>query len=271
MNDSNLRPTLIVFAGPNGSGKSSNTEEVKRICGSYPDLYINADEIALEKGLDAYAAAREAEKRRVEALANNISFSMETVMSSPAKIELMRKAKSLGYHVHLEFVLTQDPALNVMRVQNRVRKGGHDVPAEKIVARYERSVALLPQAMEIADTARILNNSLDNPKVIAKKSMDGKITVLPLPAPSKWNVDNIQELVGIRETPPAGNVTRTVSDPLGWLDTVDGSKLVSEAEKAMRDIEGKGQGPVETQEQDSGTRNDAGEYDFDGSGTNRPG
>lgn len=273
MEDKKERPILIIFAGPNGSGKSSNTEKVRKRCKSFPNLYINADDIAAARGLDAYAAAMEAEKQRQEALTNGLSFVMETVMSSPEKIKLMREARDLGYYVHLEYVVTQDPFINLGRVKNRVAQGGHNVPGDKILSRYERSRALLPEALDVVTSANVMNNSLDNPVCIAEKKKDGTFEVFPQDPPSKWSANSIRELIGIRETPPAGNVTRTVSDPLGWLDTVDGSKLVSEAEKAMRDIEGKGQGkgPVETQEQDSGTRNDAGEYDFDGPGTNRPG
>ena len=199
MGDKGQPPVLIVFAGPNGSGKSSNAEEVKRICGSYPNVYINADEIARDSGMDAYKAAIEAGKRREAALSDGVSFATETVMSSTEKLEFMQRARSLGYHVHLEFILTQDPALNVMRVQNRVYKGGHDVPVDKIIARYERSIAMLPRALCICTTARVVNNTFDNPKLIAKKLFSGKIEIYRQPSPSKWDEENIRRLIGIQK------------------------------------------------------------------------
>jgi len=93
MEDKTPRPVLMIFAGPNGSGKSSNTEDVKQVCGAYPDLYINADEIALEKGLDAYAAAKEAERRREQALTGGISFAMENRTRPPKQIRTFRDRK----------------------------------------------------------------------------------------------------------------------------------------------------------------------------------
>lgn len=39
------------------------------------------------------------------------------------------------------FVLTADPELNVYRVATRVSKGGHDVPTDKIIDRYSKSLA----------------------------------------------------------------------------------------------------------------------------------
>lgn len=66
-------------------------------------------------------------------------------MSHPSKIELMMQAERAGYDVAVYFVCTSDPEINVRRVENRVRCGGHDVPNDRIGARYWRSLALLPQ------------------------------------------------------------------------------------------------------------------------------
>ena len=261
MEDKTPRPVLMIFAGPNGSGKSSNTEDVKQVCGAYPDLYINADEIALEKGLDAYAAAKEAERRREQALTGGISFAMETVMSSTAKLDLMQKAKSLGYHVHLEFVLTHDSRINVTRVRNRVLEGGHDVPIDKIIARYERSKALLPRALEIADTARILNNSFDNPKVIARKFNNGEIKISPLSPPSKWNEGNIRDLLGIK---------KDAENLFGWMGSVNTAELRKQAEEMISELEAATQSSSQDVPQ---AQNPSPETDPDLSGpeTNRPG
>ena len=65
-------------------------------------------------------------------LQQQASFTMETVMSSADKVELLKVAQSRGYRTYLYFVATEDPAINVSRVQNRVRQGGHSVPEDKI-------------------------------------------------------------------------------------------------------------------------------------------
>jgi predicted ABC-type ATPase len=56
-------------------------------------------------------------------------------------------------------VATEDPAINISRVENRVRAGGHDVPADKITARYHRSLGLLLEAIKHTDRAYIFDNS----------------------------------------------------------------------------------------------------------------
>ena len=48
-----------------------------------------------------------------------------------------------GYFIRCYYILTADPMINVWRVKARVESGGHDVPEEKIVIRYDRALALV--------------------------------------------------------------------------------------------------------------------------------
>lgn len=80
-------------------------------------------------------------------------------MSSPDKVELLRRAQSKGYRTYLYYIATEDPAINIARVRNRVEQGGHDVPLEKIVSRYWRSLDLLLPAIRAANRAYIFDNS----------------------------------------------------------------------------------------------------------------
>lgn len=87
-------------------------------------------------------------------------FSFETVFSHPGKLDLMRQAKAAGYKVYLYFISTEDPEINVQRVkQIRVKQGGHDVPKDKIISRYHRTMANFKEAMELAYHAYVWDNS----------------------------------------------------------------------------------------------------------------
>ncbi len=87
-------------------------------------------------------------------------FSFETVFSHPGKLELMKRAKTLGYKVYLYFISTEDATINVQRVKEiRVKQGGHDVPTDKIISRYDRTMAHLNEAMAIAYHAYVWDNS----------------------------------------------------------------------------------------------------------------
>jgi predicted ABC-type ATPase len=186
---------MIVFGGPNGSGKSTITSELRKQL-SFPQLYINADIIAEERNLSAYDAAVEAERMRRNAIGKRLSFAMETVLSTHEKIDLMHDAKASGYEIVLIYITTQDPVINLGRVSARVAAGGHDVPEEKTLSRYERSMKLLPEAIRVADLAEVYNNSLENPVLIAEKTRKQEILVYPQKPPSRWTEKKIKRLIG---------------------------------------------------------------------------
>lgn len=148
-------PRIQMNAGPNGSGKSTITSEVKPI-----GMYINADEIQAHLGCSSIEAAQNAQELREYCLANGLDFTMETVFSTPEKVELLQRAKDLGYHIICLFVLTRHPDINVRRVADRVERGGHDVPEEKIRKRYVRSLNQLAALPRLCNELYVFDNSL---------------------------------------------------------------------------------------------------------------
>ena len=96
---------------------------------------------------------------RQKLLEQRVSFTFETVMSSPDKVSLLEKAQHLGYRTYLYYVATGDPIINVSRVKSRVKMGGHDVPEDKIISRYGRSLDLLMDAIRHSNRAYIFDNS----------------------------------------------------------------------------------------------------------------
>lgn len=87
------------------------------------------------------------------------SFTFETVMSSYDKVELLKLSKELGYRNYLYYIATSDPLINISRVKNRVAFKGHDVPEDKIISRYYRSLGFLKDAIKFSDRAYIFDNS----------------------------------------------------------------------------------------------------------------
>lgn len=118
--------------------------------------------------MNSYYASVVSDFLRRKAIAARQSFSFETVMSSPDKVDLLRLAQGCGYRTYLYFVATEHPDINVERVKLRVSEGGHDVPAEKIVSRYYRSLELLAEAIKVSNRAFIFDTSEDEPKYIAE-------------------------------------------------------------------------------------------------------
>ena len=151
-------PVVLVFSGPNGSGKSTVTNGFE-IVGEY----INADEIKKLKRCSDLEAAQEATLLRQ-------SFTFETVLSSPRNSKLLKMAKRCGYWIEVVFVLTHDVEINVNRVKNRVKNGGHDVPEDKIRSRYKKSL------LNLSDNCakKLLNNeiNMDEYIVIVKQKTE---------------------------------------------------------------------------------------------------
>jgi predicted ABC-type ATPase len=178
-------PVFLMFAGPNGSGKSTITQAF-RDRGLLPANYVNADEIALTLagGLEeiGYQAAQMAEVQRQELMSQRQSLAFETVMSHPSKLALLEQASLLGYQVMLVFVGTNDPQVNVERVALRVRQGGHDVPTAKIIARYDRTLQLLPRAVELANVAYIFDNTQMAELIL--QAIDGGLNMLKPTVPN---------------------------------------------------------------------------------------
>lgn len=147
------KPEIVVFAGPNGSGKSTFTELLKP-----PIDYINADEIKKHLKCSDLEAAQIAEKQREEHVDRMEEFCFETVLSTDRNLKLLKKAKEKGYFIRCYYILTADPMINIWRVKSRVESGGHDVPEEKIIARYDRALELIKDVVKICDICPIIKN-----------------------------------------------------------------------------------------------------------------
>lgn len=157
-----MRPSLVLIAGPNGAGKS--TLYRTRVAPSFAGPFINADIIQRDELRDpsveaSYEAAGIAETRRTEMLEARRSFATETVFSHPSKLGLINAARTKGYLVVVMHVGVDSPDLSVSRVKGRTQEGGHDVPEEKIRARFDRGQPLIREAVLKADRGMVFDNS----------------------------------------------------------------------------------------------------------------
>jgi predicted ABC-type ATPase len=112
--------------------------------------------------INSYFALAAADLIRQKLIEQKVSFTFETVMSHRSKVALLAQAQAAGYRTYLYFVATDDPAINISRVLNRVKLGGHAVPEDRIEKRYHRSLDLLFDAIRLTNRAYIFDNSGDN-------------------------------------------------------------------------------------------------------------
>jgi predicted ABC-type ATPase len=156
-------PFLWVLAGPNGAGKTTYYE--RKIRPVLKAEFVNADILARQRwGPDDAArhtaeAAKLTDERRLELTAARRSFVAETVFSHPSKLDLLRRAKDQGYVIWLTFIYLESAELAIARVRERVERGGHDVPADRIRGRYARLPEMVRAAVRLVDRAFIVDNS----------------------------------------------------------------------------------------------------------------
>ncbi len=197
-----------MIAGPNGAGKTTLCR-VLRQKGIEFGEYINPDDIAqeLEGSYDERVRQAQviADRRREACIEARRSFSFETVMSHPSKVDILARAKVAGFFVQLFFVGTDDPQTNIERVALRVAQGGHDVPTDRIVPRWNRTMALLGDAIKASDRSFLFDNSAA-----------GHVDAGPkLVFTTEWGKDGRWE-PNLRVNQPPNWVRRYALDPLGF-------------------------------------------------------
>lgn len=167
------KPLMIVMGGPNGAGKTTAAMKV------LPDAlhlleFLNADEIA--KGLSPLnpvsvriQASRLLLGRAQWLLKRKASFGFESTLAAGTPAKLIEQAKAQGYRVVLLYFWLSSPRLALSRIRQRVKAGGHDIPEEDVLRRYERSIRNLRQTyLPLADMWMVFDNSNDNPALVAE-------------------------------------------------------------------------------------------------------
>ena len=144
---------LLFFADSNLLRRADLLDEAAAL--RFSDNKLIFQDVAI----NSYFASVAADFMRRALLAAGVSFTFETVMSFPDKIAFLQEAKSVGFRTYLYYVATEDPFINISRVENRVKRGGHAVPKDKIVQRYYRSLDLLFEAICQTNRAYIFDNS----------------------------------------------------------------------------------------------------------------
>lgn len=162
-----------MIAGPNGAGKSTAAPYLLRGALGV-STFVNADTIA--RGLDAFepesvafTAGRIILDRLHELGERGVDFAFETTLSSRTFAPRIRRLKEKGYAFHLAFLHLPSPDMAVSRVADRVRHGGHNVPKDVVLRRYERGLRnFFSRYRPLADTWWFYDNySGDQPHLVA--------------------------------------------------------------------------------------------------------
>lgn len=163
-------PRVVIFAGPNGAGKSTHADAILAALGI--NTFVNADYIARGlSGRNAEAVAMMAGRimltRLKELAAAKQDFAFESTLSSRSFAPFLRGLKAQGYQVAIYYFSLASPALAVRRVKLRVAMGGHDVPADVIRRRFDRSLSnFFSLYTPLADRWLVFDNSVTGTAIL---------------------------------------------------------------------------------------------------------
>ncbi|HEY3760963.1 MAG TPA: AAA family ATPase [Verrucomicrobiae bacterium] len=181
-------PTIYLIAGCNGAGKTTFAKEflpkeVKCL------RFLNADEIArglypLKPSAGALPAGRLLLAQIEECLEQRDTFALESTLSGKTYIQLLQRARKLGYEIELHYLWLSNPSQAIARVRQRVRLGGHNVPAADIRRRFRRSlIHLINDYLHLSTRWAIWDNRNMPAKRIALSSLN--------------NIENVRQIIGI--------------------------------------------------------------------------
>jgi predicted ABC-type ATPase len=166
------QPELLIIAGPNGAGK---TTFVNTYLPGYTNIreFVNADLIAM--GISPFnpadaqmEAGRVLLSRTSQLMEERKSFARETTLSGQGYKSLIADATSLGYAVKLFYIYLNSTELCQKRIADRVKKGGHNVPADVVIRRYDRSLHnFFGDSMQLVDSWELHDNSGEEYRLVA--------------------------------------------------------------------------------------------------------
>ena len=154
---------FTLIAGANGAGKSTLTSGNLETFSAFPLLDPDTFRrtLNLASAASPIAAGREVLRLAKKYLEQGQSFTIETTLAGKNYLEMMRRARILGFEIVLVYIGTENVEINLSRIAQRVLRGGHNVPETDVRRRYGRSLQNLPVAVRLADHALLFDNSTE--------------------------------------------------------------------------------------------------------------
>lgn len=144
--------TYTLIGGVNGVGKSSLTG-VLLSKDTELGIVIDADKISKQVYGDNIKSGKIAIQKIEDCLNKGINFTQETTLSGNRTLKTIKKAIDLNYHIRLYYVGVNSCEESIIRIENRVRKGGHNIPTDDVRRRYQNRIndllKILPYCNEI--------------------------------------------------------------------------------------------------------------------------
>lgn len=164
--------TYTIIGGVNGCGKSSLTGALKA---ERKDLgiIIDVDKMAAENGGNNITAGKAAIRKIKECLSRGICFTQETTLSGHKTERTIKEARDKGYYIRLYYIGLDTAEECLKRIENRVARGGHNIPAGDVVRRFNNRFDSLIKILPYCDEVAFFDN--DNGFAEVAEYLNGEI------------------------------------------------------------------------------------------------
>ena len=177
-----IKPTCHVIAGPNGSGKTTFATDFLPL---YADCqnFVNPDLLA--KAFSPFnpdTAHLKAAKMTLEIIDEHIAakrdFAFETTLSGRSYAAKLKQIKDAGFIVSMFYLWVPSSELTIQRIKERVSQGGHDVPIQDVLRRFDRTLSnLFMLYRPLLDSLLFFDNS-DKPPRLVFEDIGGVISIM---------------------------------------------------------------------------------------------
>ena len=149
--------TYTIIGGVNGVGKSSFTGVLKERCEDLGQI-IDVDKITADLGKGALAGGKAALKKIETGIEKRLSFTQETTLSGYRTEVTAKKVKELGYFVRLFYIGLDSLDESLLRIDNRVKRGGHNIPTDDVERRFQGRWESVTKVLPYCDVAEFYDN-----------------------------------------------------------------------------------------------------------------
>ncbi len=189
--------TFTIIGGVNGAGKSSLSGVLQSERNDLGPI-INVDKMALEENLSPVEAGKQAVVLIKRYLNKGIAFTQETTLSGLKTLVTVRRAKRRGYFIRLYYVGLETVEDSLVRIRMRAENGGHYVPENDVVRRFNKRYDSLMRILPYCDEATFFDNCNGFVEVAHYEDRVLKFTSAYRP---RWLVDLCGYIEKSNETP----------------------------------------------------------------------
>ena len=182
--------TYTIIAGVNGCGKSSLTGVLRTEIDNLGKI-IDVDKLTVECDGKPVEGGKKAISIIDDCLDKEICFTQETTLSGRKTLNTIKRAIEKDYYIRLYYVGLDTMEESLLRIENRVKKGGHNINTEAVTKRFAKRFEDLLVVLPYCNEATFYDN--DNGFVTVAKYKNGELQPIGKNSP-KWLKELIEKM-----------------------------------------------------------------------------